>query len=62
MAMRLLWLSLAILVLGSAPATAQNSHGYLFAAPGGVSVAEVLNPVTWFRVDKRWDRLGDPVP
>jgi hypothetical protein len=37
--MRLLWLSLAILVLGSAPATAQNSHGYLFAAPGGVSVA-----------------------
>jgi signal peptidase I len=23
---------------------------------------EVLNPVTWFRVEKRWDRLGDRVP
>jgi len=39
MVMRLAWLCLAILVLGLTPATAQNSHGYLFAAPGGVSVA-----------------------
>ena len=30
---------MAILVLGLTPATAQNSHGYLFVAPGGVSVA-----------------------
>jgi signal peptidase I len=22
---------------------------------------EVINPVTWFTVEKRWDRLGDPV-
>ncbi len=31
--------SMAILVLGLTPATAQNSPGYLFVAPGGVSVA-----------------------
>ena len=37
--MRLLWPSLAILVLGLTPAAAQNSHGYLFVAPGVVSVA-----------------------
>ncbi len=30
---------MAIPVLGLTPATAQNSHGYLFVAPGGVSVA-----------------------
>ena len=42
--MKLLWpspllVSLLMLVLGLAPAVAQNSHAYLFAAPGGVSVA-----------------------
>ena len=37
--MKALWPSLAILVLGLTPAAARNSHGYLFVAPGGVSVA-----------------------